>query len=454
MIVIKTSGVNAPEKEYIIDVFFNNFLGIDYKLDFSSDNFCFYEIELSSGNKLVIEDAFFFLYKKPLEYLKREAIPENICFAKNEFTSEEDIPVIYGRDFLLIERKNRKKIICGIDIFASAFFMLTRWEEYVNQKRDRHDRFPASESLAMKWLFLNRPVVNEYLEMFWNMLVGLGYDKKRKVRKFEPLVTHDVDKIQKYGKIWFGLKRLIQDLILHRSLSLFCADFFSELKVILGLRKDPFDTFDKLMKISETKGFKSYFFFMENDPHRYSITEKKTIKLILEIQRRGHFIGMHPNYNTYNDEQQFLKEKNGIEKIVRFILKSGRNHYLQFRVPQTWQIWNDAGMEWDSTLSYADKEGFRCGTCYSYPVFNFLTRRKLKLEEKPLILMDGTLLDYQQYTKTEAFAAAKILIDRTFKYNGNFVFLWHNSSFNTSHWVSYAGLYEQIIDYLCSRVDC
>ena len=41
-------------------------------------------------------------------------------------------------------------------------------------------------------------------------------------------------------------------------------------------------------------------------------------------------------------------------------------------------------MEFDSTLSYADKEGFRCGVCYDFPVFDFLERRQLKLREFPL----------------------------------------------------------------------
>jgi hypothetical protein len=46
-------------------------------------------------------------------------------------------------------------------------------------------------------------------------------------------------------------------------------------------------------------------------------------------------------------------------------------------------------MKIDSTCGYADKEGFRCGTGDEYSVFNILTRKKLKLKERPLIFMDG-----------------------------------------------------------------
>jgi len=34
------------------------------------------------------------------------------------------------------------------------------------------------------------------------------------------------------------------------------------------------------------------------------------------------------------------------------------------------RAWADAGMDYDSTLSYADRPGFRCGTCSEYPAFD------------------------------------------------------------------------------------
>ena len=75
----------------------------------------------------------------------------------------------------------------------------------------------------------------------------------------------------------------------------------------------------------------------------------------------------------------FIKDKERIENIIEQKLTFGRAHYLRFEIHATWQIWEDANMEWDSSLSYADKEGFRCGVCYPYSVFDILTRNKLNL---------------------------------------------------------------------------
>ncbi|MCZ6702327.1 MAG: hypothetical protein O6940_04720, partial [Ignavibacteria bacterium] len=96
-----------------------------------------------------------------------------------------------------------------------------------------------------------------------------------------------------------------------------------------------------------------------------------------------------------------------------------------------WQIWEDNNLEYDFTLGFPEKEGFRCGTCSSYSVFNILTRKKLMLKESPLILMDVTLMRYQKGISNEEFInKTNNLISIVKKYNGKFVLLWHNSIFD------------------------
>ena len=38
-----------------------------------------------------------------------------------------EIPIIYGTDKM--QRESNGDVVVGLDIFASTFFMLTRWEE-------------------------------------------------------------------------------------------------------------------------------------------------------------------------------------------------------------------------------------------------------------------------------------------------------------------------------------
>ena len=90
-------------------------------------------------------------------------------------------------------------------------------------------------------------------------------------------------------------------------------------------------------------------------------------------------------------------------------------------------------------MTYARAAGFRCGICYPYPVFHILERKRLPLFEKPTIVMEASLLGYQQLSIDQAVAIIKRLKVQVKKYQGDFIFLWHNSSFFTPQ---YAGFEE------------
>ncbi|MDD3628884.1 MAG: hypothetical protein PHN81_03820 [Actinomycetota bacterium] len=103
-------------------------------------------------------------------------------------------------------------------------------------------------------------------------------------------------------------------------------------------------------------------------------------------------------------------------------------------------------MEWDSTMGYPEKEGFRCGTCYEYSTFNFLTQKKLRVKERPLIAMDGSFVSYQpEISPYEMEKKINTLIERCCKYEGVFVLNWHNSSFHTNKWKPFDNVYENIV---------
>ena len=394
MIIVKIPNNNIAERKYILDIIFNEFLGLNSTLEIGADN---YEITLQNNKKLIINDTFFNKYPNDLEYLKEENIPKSIN---------------------------------DLDIFSASFFMLTRWEEYVNKTRDTHNRFPATESLAYKENFLNRPIVNELIEKLKKQLLALDENLAFKKKKFELILTHDVDDILLFRTYKDLIRRVGGDLIRRKDPLLAIKTIWDYIQVRLGKKNDPYDTFDWLMDMSESIGVKSYFFFMARGKtdydNRYDSNSPFIKNLVKKIKNRGHYLGIHPTYDAYDDFKQLRKEKEELEKNLDTKITFGREHYLRFEVPTTWQIWEDNGMEWDSTCGYANKEGFRCGTGDEFSVFNILTREKLRLKEKPLILMEDTFISYSDLNQINK--SIKNLKDSAKKYNSNFVFLWHNSN--------------------------
>lgn len=453
MLIVQFQSGFTAERKYIFDVLLKDFLGIDYVID---------EMPLSEnaviindgGNTLKLADCFFAqgedsfykyrsLPKQHLDVVVLDIVKELACLV-----TEKTIPVIYGEklgDGEYIKVADRE-IQIGIDVFGSAFFMLSRYEEVVKNARDQYDRFSAKESLAYQEGFLERPIINEYIEILWWAIKKLWPDLKRKKRTFRIIPTHDVDR--PYGTAFLNsyekMRSLAGDLIKRRNISL----FWRRLKMIAniaikGYEFDEDNTFDFIMDISERNGLISNFYFMtlngvSDFDGNYDIERYELTNLIKKIAFRGHEIGIHPSFVSYDNENVFLRcvesLKNTLTNMgLHFDILGGRQHYLRWKCPETWCLYEKAGLTYDTTLAFADHIGFRCGVCYEYPVFDVVARKALGVYERPLIVMEGSGLDksYMGLTKEEMLCRCLKLKETCRKYQGDFVILWHNSSLAT-----------------------
>uniref|UniRef100_A0A7C2K256 DUF7033 domain-containing protein n=1 Tax=candidate division WOR-3 bacterium TaxID=2052148 RepID=A0A7C2K256_UNCW3 len=457
--------VFAPRKykqeiEYICRVVFFEFLGLDFELLDSEEN----EIIVTLGNSnktLKVKANLFSLPEKDWCSLSSlPKIPLEKWNVKNDLPEalvcEDSIPVIYGqklqnRNYI---RQDDTGITLGLDIFGSVFFMLTRYEEYVIKARDIHDRFPASESLALKEGFLLRPIVNEYVEVLWAAMNRLWPGLKRNEKMYRVIPTHDIDSPAiAYKSPW---KRVVKgaagDILKRKSLSI----MFKRIQAKLGkFDVDPAYTFDFILKTSEKHGLISEFYFMTGHSHPrfdtfYNLNGEHVIEALKMIYQRGHRIGLHASYNTYKDLDRMKIE---FERLVLKMNKLGikqdkignRQHFLRFEVPTTWRVLDQVGVDYDSTMTFAQHVGFRTGTCYEYTVYDLEQRKPLKIKEKPLMVMDGTLLDekYMNLGYEEALNYIKILANRVKMFNGDFVLLWHNTMLITD---GQKRFYEKVLD--------
>jgi peptidoglycan/xylan/chitin deacetylase (PgdA/CDA1 family) len=409
MLKIKIPNNNTIERKYIIYVIFSEFLGLEYDLEIGSND---YEIELNY-KKLTIKDTFFSKYPNDLEYLQVENIPKKI---------EQ------------------------IDIFAASFFMLTRWEEYVNKNRDNHNRFPATESLAYNQGFLNTPIINEYLETLKSMLLQLDTNLKFKNHAFRCYVTCDVD--QPFDCTTENLKNFIRasvgDILKRKSIKEFAKRIRRYIYNKFGSYKyDENYTFEWYINTCEKAGIQTTFYFIPSNIEAqngcYELHDKKIQNLLKYIAYRGHEIGVHGSYQTYQDKEKAKFQKNIIDDILNSLEISqkvigNRQHYLRWDSSITPAVLEYAGFDYDTTGSYADRPGFRYGVCYEFSMFDFLNRKKLNLKQKPLIVMECSIIDNSYMGLGYSEKTSKIMKDlkqKCFKYGGDFSILWHNSHFKT-----------------------
>ena len=98
-----------------------------------------------------------------------------------------------------------------------------------------------------------------------------------------------------------------------------------------------------------------------------------------------------------------------------------------------WRIWEQAAYDYDSSLGFAERIGFRCGICCEYQPYDLHERRPLELRERPLLVMDRSLFSpsYMGLTYEAAHKAAAVIKERCRIYRGDFTVLWHNTEFDT-----------------------
>lgn len=333
------------------------------------------------------------------------------------------------------------------DILGLTYWMLNRIEEIGRTDLDNHQRFPAIHSHAYQHNYLERPVVDEWLHVLGQVMQYVWPALELKQHQFSMKVSHDVDAPSRYGfKSAKGLIKIMAGDVLKRR------DFKSALVApLICMRSgkqlhsaDPFNTFDWIMLQSEKHNLVSAFYFIcgRTDVSKdadYEPEHPAIRQLMRDIHARGHEIGLHPSYSSFQSPETIKNEAKRLRSVMQEegIVQQdfgGRMHFLRWEHPTTIQAWSDAGMTYDTTLSYADLPGFRCGTCYEYPAFNTVTQQTLQIRIRPLIAMECTVIAerYMGLGYTDAAVAQfELLKDACRKVGGCFTLLWHNSHFTT-----------------------
>lgn len=307
--------------------------------------------------------------------------------------------------------------------------LFTKKEEYTSHFSDIYQRFPYYLSKNRTIL---EPVISKYL-----IEKGLKIEYPEG-KKFAVCLTHDID------SVYFSKSDLIHDNI--KSLA------SGKIKNVLiksfsniNKKWNSLWNFKKIMAIEEKYNAKSSFYFLALNKgdldFNFKIEDLK--HEMANITDNGWEVGLHGGHKAYNNLDEINKEKKNLEKILGKKVTGYRNHYLRFKVPDTWELLSKSGFKYDATFGYADCVGFRNGMCHPFKPFNLNTNREIDILEIPLTIMDNTLFNYMKLDIKGAWEIIRLLINTVEKYNGVITILWHNTYMNDG----YLKLYEKILKY-------
>ncbi len=269
------------------------------------------------------------------------------------------------------------------------------------------------------------------------MKINLPDDKE-----FALCLTHDVDRpFKTYQGLYYGLK----ELDLYHIKSIFSKD-------------RPYWQFDKIMELEEELGVKSSFYFLNEQnlfkdkslkelfkPNnwklytgRYDIDNPEIKKVIRKLDENGWEVGLHGSYDSYFNVDLLRQEKKNLEDILGHEVIGIRQHYLNLKKPDTWEIQKEVGFKYDSSLGSNEKYGFHYGDEVKFPLDD-------DFAVFPLTIMDSALMDGTASLE-EALDDCERLLKQAKKRNAIMTILWHPRMFNEREFPGYTKIYRKIIE--------
>ena len=330
------------------------------------------------------------------------------------------------------------------DPLAAIFYHLTRMEEYNYTNYDKHGRFQFKDSFVNQFNWETKLMTERWIDIFLKdvffqlQIFPITVEASLKLR-----LTFDIDNT--FAFKWKPASRILGSYFK----DLMRLDFKRiavKTQTLLGCRKDPYDTFDKI-KSFQMNGIDVQLFWLLGDfgafDRNVPNTSKKHLNFIRQLGKELN-IGLHPSYASNTNSERLSNEKQLLEKVLGRPVDKSRQHFLKLQFPFTYQRNMEAGLKADYTLGFGDALGFRAGTLRCYPFFDISENKQYDVWIYPFVYMDGTLREYLRFSLEESKRALLPLIEEAKRFGGDFISIWHNETI--SDWSDWKGWVE-LIDF-------
>lgn len=405
---IYTTG-NPPRLRYIADLLLTDILGLSWEI-------------VTDRRKLG---------KHPVINYSEESVPGSFKMQPYGILTEtgigqHEINVTWWKD-LPVFFQSAEVTDFPFDVFAASFYLVSRYEEYLEVKRDKFGRFRSADSLACRNGFLRLPVVELWAKAFANALVRKFQYLAFKRGEYKAIMTIDVDEAFRYvGK---GLMRNVtgffKDLV--SGISVAGARF----ECLAKGAKDPYEVFDYILAAIGKKDYPTRFFIPVGNPSRMDDNpswKNERYRALVKKIASTHPTGIHPSFNAGTDLPGIRKEIKRLDSILGQPTRLCRFHYLRIRFPGSYKNLAEAGIIEDYSMGYSDEPGFRAGISRPFRFYNPVDDQSSDLIIIPFGFMDAMFCNEKKNDPEKAQEIIGDLIMETRRAGGIFTSIWHNTS--------------------------
>jgi len=359
--------------------------------------------------------------------LRRQKIE---CFKTNEykafFRTEGDLP---------------------FDIFAASFYLLSRYEEYLPHQQDKYGRYAHQNSLAFKEGFLAIPLVNKWMEELKRKLKDKFPMPNIRSATFSLIPTYDIDEAfsYKYKSLWRTMGAIGKAIVKRQ-----WSKIGERKRVLSGVLQDPFDSYKWMDELHQRYQLKPrYFFLLAEKTGKYDrniLSKEQTLQQLIRQHAEKYETGIHPSWQS-GDKPALLKyEILKLSHISGCPIRSSRQHYIRFTLPQTYRQLIELGIESDFSMGYGSINGFRASVASPFYWYDLEKEEQTKLLLYPFCFMDANSFFEQKFSPQQALEEMKQYFMVVKSVTGTMITIWHNTFLGTDKlFAGWREAYEQFI---------
>ncbi|PQB04959.1 hypothetical protein BST85_08685 [Aureitalea marina] len=330
----------------------------------------------------------------------------------------------------------------AFDIFSAAFYLMSRYEEYLPHVKDTRGRFPAEASLGFKEGFLMQPVVDIWAQYFGQ---ALKQQFPAITLRNEGFKTHTIINAElpyrylQRGAIATSMN-LLGNLIRLRFVS-----FFQVLQVVMGWKKDPYDTFEFLMNNSGKESYPQTLFFLLGEASQFSRninSRRKKFQSLVKYVADYTTVGLVISQNALSDLNELQQEKKALEELTHREVTASMNTNYLISLPDIYRLLVEVEIPRDFSMVYEDQIGFRAGTCTPFLFYDLDYEIKTPLLIQPVA---AAISGLQGQKRQQVHDKLLKLMEEVRRLNGEFSVILRNEDFaKTFQNRTWHGLYDQI----------
>ena len=320
----------------------------------------------------------------------------------------------------------------AFDIAAASFYLLSRYEEYLPHQKDMYGRFAYENALAYKEQFLHRPIINEWLLSF-SQILQLKDSRFQPAKKmFEWLPTYDIDEAYsfKYKSLLRTFGAIVKDLFTgnFKQISL-------RLKVLNQKQNDPFDVYEWMDHLHQQYQLHpKYFFLVANQNGRYDkniLPNQPAFQNLIKQHSEKYSIGIHPSWQSGDNVLLLKKELESLKKIANQEIYDSRQHFIRFSLPHTFRQLIENGITDDYSMGYGSINGFRASVASSFFWYDLENESITTLRLHPFCFMEANSFYEQKQSTHDALKEMMAYYQIVKKIEGRFITIWHNTFLGT-----------------------